>query len=71
MRHKIVSNGILKWRRVFGQYATADTEYKWPWYGRLVGGYFTSHPQEHLRPQLPFLSQIILPIMLVPMDHRR
>lgn len=27
-----------------GIHAAADTEYKWEWYGRLVGGYFKSHP---------------------------
>jgi type 1 glutamine amidotransferase len=27
-----------------GIHAAADTEYDWPWYGRLVGGYFKSHP---------------------------
>lgn len=27
-----------------GIHAAADTEYDWPWYGRLVGGYFDSHP---------------------------
>lgn len=27
-----------------GVHAAADTEYDWPWYGRLVGGYFESHP---------------------------
>ncbi|MET1258430.1 ThuA domain-containing protein [Flagellimonas sp. DF-77] len=27
-----------------GIHAAADTEYDWPWYGRLVGGYFESHP---------------------------
>jgi cytochrome c len=27
-----------------GVHAAADTEYDWPWYGRLVGGYFASHP---------------------------
>ena len=27
-----------------GVHAEADTEYDWPWYGRLVGGYFASHP---------------------------
>ena len=26
-----------------GVHAAADTEYEWPWYGRLVGGYFDSH----------------------------
>lgn len=28
-----------------GVHAAADTEYTWPWYGRLVGAYFRSHPQ--------------------------
>ena len=27
-----------------GIHAAADTEYTWPWYGKLVGGYFESHP---------------------------
>lgn len=28
-----------------GIHAAADTEYDWPWYGQLVGGYFKSHPK--------------------------
>jgi type 1 glutamine amidotransferase len=27
-----------------GVHAAADTEYDWPFYGNLVGGYFASHP---------------------------
>jgi glucose/arabinose dehydrogenase len=27
-----------------GVHAAADTEYTWPWYGGLVGAYFSSHP---------------------------
>lgn len=27
-----------------GVHSAADTEYDWPWYGELVGAYFTSHP---------------------------
>ena len=27
-----------------GVHAAADTEYDWPWYGKLVGGYFNGHP---------------------------
>lgn len=27
-----------------GIHAAADTEYDWPWYGDLVGGWFKSHP---------------------------
>lgn len=28
-----------------GIHAAADTEYEWPWYGKLVGAYFKSHPE--------------------------
>lgn len=28
-----------------GIHSAADTEYKWPWYGRLVGAYFKNHPK--------------------------
>lgn len=28
-----------------GVHAATDTEYDWPWYGRLVGAYFKSHPK--------------------------
>jgi cytochrome c len=27
-----------------GVHAAADTEYEWPWYNKLVGAYFKSHP---------------------------
>lgn len=27
-----------------GVHSASDTEYEWPWYGRLVGAYFMSHP---------------------------
>lgn len=27
-----------------GIHSASDTEYDWPWYGQLVGGYFTGHP---------------------------
>ena len=29
-----------------GIHAAADTEYDWGWFGRLVGGYFLSHPRQ-------------------------
>lgn len=28
-----------------GVHAATDTEYEWPWYGKLVGAYFTNHPK--------------------------
>ena len=29
-----------------GIHAACDTEYEWPWYGKMVGGYFESHPKQ-------------------------
>ncbi|MXV16088.1 ThuA domain-containing protein [Hufsiella ginkgonis] len=29
-----------------GVHAAADTEYDWPWYGKLAGGWFLSHPKQ-------------------------
>lgn len=29
-----------------GVHAAADTEYSWPWYGKLAGAYFHSHPKQ-------------------------
>ncbi len=29
-----------------GVHAAADTEYAWPWYGNLVGAWFSSHPAQ-------------------------
>lgn len=29
-----------------GVHAAADTEYAWPWYNKLVGAYFKSHPND-------------------------
>lgn len=31
-----------------GIHAASDTEYDWPWYGRLVGGYFNGHPGKNV-----------------------
>ena len=28
-----------------GIHGASDTEYDWPWYGRLVGAYFSGHPR--------------------------
>ncbi len=37
---------IRKGGSFMGIHAAADTEYDWPWYGKLVGGYFESHPND-------------------------
>lgn len=29
---------------IVGIHAATDSHYHWPWYGKMIGGYFTSHP---------------------------
>lgn len=50
-----------------GIHAASDTEYGWPWYGALVGGYFSSHPKvqdaeiqvlDHTHPSTQHLPQV-------------
>lgn len=36
---------IQKGRGFVGIHSATDTEYNWPWYGRLVGTYFQNHPR--------------------------
>lgn len=31
-----------------GIHAATDTEYGWPWYGKLVGAYFVKHPEQQM-----------------------
>lgn len=31
-----------------GIHAATDTEYDWPWYGRLAGAYFLNHPEQQV-----------------------
>lgn len=37
-------NYIKSGKGFVGVHAASDTEYDWPWYGQLVGAYFSSHP---------------------------
>ena len=36
---------IRSGRGFVGIHSASDTEYQWPWYGRLVGAWFANHPQ--------------------------
>ena len=31
-----------------GVHAATDTEYQWPWYGKLAGAYFLNHPHQQV-----------------------
>jgi len=37
---------IKKGGSFMGIHSAADTEYDWPWYGKLVGAYFLNHPEK-------------------------
>ena len=37
---------INKGGSFMGIHAATDTEYDWPWFGKLVGAYFDSHPND-------------------------
>lgn len=39
-------NYIRQGGAFMGVHAAADTEYEWPFYGKLVGAYFESHPND-------------------------
>ena len=41
---QIMEDFIRSGKGFVGIHSAADTEYKWSWYGKLVGGYFRNHP---------------------------
>ena len=41
-----LQNFIHKGGGFVGIHAAADCEYNWPWYNKLVGGWFKSHPKQ-------------------------
>lgn len=43
-QQKAFENYIKGGGSYLGIHAASDTEYDWPWYGKLVGGYFVDHP---------------------------
>ena len=45
-QQKNFENYIKNGGSYLGVHAAADTEYDWPWYGELVGGYFKNHPKQ-------------------------
>ena len=53
----IMENFIKGGKGFVGVHAAADTEYDWPWYGKLVGGYFVSHPEGQPRASIHTLNK--------------
>lgn len=45
-QQKAFEDFIKSGKGFVGIHAAADTEYDWPWYNKLVGAYFLSHPKQ-------------------------
>ena len=45
-QQKAFENYIKSGGGFVGLHAATDTEYDWPWYNKLVGAYFKSHPKQ-------------------------
>jgi len=45
-QEKALQNFMRKGGGWVGIHAAADCEYNWPWYNKLVGGWFKSHPKQ-------------------------
>ncbi|MCL6266799.1 ThuA domain-containing protein [Flagellimonas myxillae] len=43
---EVFKNYINKGGNFMGIHAATDTEYDWPWYGKMVGAYFENHPRQ-------------------------
>jgi cytochrome c len=56
-----------------GIHSAADTEYDWPWYNRLVGAYFASHPNNpNVRPAtVDVLDSLHLSSNMLPNKWKR
>lgn len=44
-QQKVFEQYIQQGGGYVGIHAASDTEYDWPWYGKLVGAYFSGHPR--------------------------
>ena len=45
-QQRVFENYIKSGGSFLGIHAATDTEYDWPWYGKLVGAYFDGHPND-------------------------
>jgi len=50
--------------------APADPEYNWPWYGRMVGGYFAHHPNQQMA-TLTVVDKNFMATSMLPTEWKR
>lgn len=53
-----------------GIHAAADAEYGWPWYGRMVGGYFAHHPNQQ-KATLTVVDRNFIATKMLPAEWKR
>lgn len=44
-RREALQRFVRRGGGIVGIHAASDSHYHWPWYGRMIGGYFASHPE--------------------------
>jgi cytochrome c len=53
-----------------GIHAAADAEYNWPWYGKMVGGYFAHHPNQQMA-TLTVVDKNFIATKMLPTEWKR
>jgi len=53
-----------------GIHAAADAEYNWPWYGKMVGGYFAHHPAQQMA-TLTVVDKNFIATKMLPTEWKR
>ncbi|MEQ8180049.1 MAG: ThuA domain-containing protein [Amphiplicatus sp.] len=56
---------------VIGVHAAADSHYGWPWYGRMIGGYFKRHPEGTPEGALKVVDACHPATLALPAEFRR
>ncbi len=46
LQKQALMNYVHKGGGIAGIHSATDAEYNWPWYGKMMGGYFLSHPKQ-------------------------
>ncbi|AYL95995.1 ThuA domain-containing protein [Mucilaginibacter celer] len=54
-----------------GVHSATDTEYDWPWYGKLVGAYFKSHPKQQQEAVLNVVDKNFIATKHLPETWKR
>jgi type 1 glutamine amidotransferase len=54
-----------------GIHSATDTEYDWPWYGKLVGAYFKNHPSKQQEATLHIVDPKFIATKGLPAEWKR